>query len=61
MDSFYFKFIDIFLGAVDKFVYLLFSDSNYFIHPLILPAVILLFIVLVFGVFRFIFNLIYRR
>lgn len=61
MDFFYFKSVDIFLNALDKFVYLLFSDSNYLIHPILLPVVVLLFIVLVFAVFRFIFNLIYRR
>lgn len=61
LDSFYFKFVDIFLNAVDKFVRLLFSDSYYLIHPILMPVVVLLFVVLVFAVFRFIFNLIYRR
>lgn len=61
MDSFYFKFVDIFCNAVDKFIFLLFSDSNYQISPILYPAIVLLFVVLAFAVLRFIFNLIYRR
>lgn len=61
MDSFYFKFVDIFCDYINVFVRLIFGNSNYQIHPVLLPAIILLFIVLAFAVLRFIFNLIYRR
>lgn len=61
MDSFYYKFVEIFCGYVNSFVRLIFADSNYQIHPVLLPAVILLFIVLAFAVLRFFFNIIYRR
>lgn len=61
MDSLYYKLVDLFVNGVDKFIHLLFSDSNYLIHPILFPVVVLLFVVLVFAVFRFIFNLIYRR
>lgn len=61
LDSFFYKFVDIFCTSLDKYIQLLFSDSHYLFHPVLLPVVVLLFVVLVFAVFRFIFNLIYRR
>lgn len=61
MDSFYYKFVEIFCGYVNSFVRSIFDSSLYEIHPVLFPAVVLLFIVLAFAVLRFIFNLIYRR
>lgn len=61
LDSFFYKFVDIFCFYLDNFIQLLFSDSNYLIHPILMSVVVLLFVVLVFAVFRFILNLFYRR